>query len=168
MRIEGTVWLKALYCLTLLGMIFPSALYGASGWVGPATGGGMLAAIGLGGLVVTLALVLYRVFTVVRVGASLDAFVHSVIIRGLRIIGILCMLAGLLGSLAIFFVKPIALALFGQPGDAGIAFFVTGLYAYGISQFSLPGILLFEFSRLLGFEQHMQAERSRRASQPAP
>jgi len=65
---------------------------------------------------------------------------------------------GLIGSLTIFFIKPLALGIFGKPGDGGVAFFVVGVLVYFISSSGLLGLLMFEASRLFGFEAQLKAE----------
>jgi hypothetical protein len=47
---------------------------------------------------------------------------------------------------------------FGKPGDAGVAFFVVGIVIYLISSAGLAGLLMFEASRLFGFEVRLKDE----------
>lgn len=42
MKTEASRFLKWMYCLTLITVIFPSGMYGAASWAGLATGGGLL------------------------------------------------------------------------------------------------------------------------------
>ncbi len=154
MKTEAGRVLKWLYCLSLIAVIFPSGLFGASGWIGLATGGGMLSG-GLVPLLVLFAAFVYRIVLVVRDPHRLDAYVTSTPLKLLRGFGVFLMVAGLLGSLAIFFIGPLALGIFGKPGDAGVAYFVVGLAISLISSAGLPGVLVFEASRLFGFEATM-------------
>ncbi len=71
------------------------------------------------------------------------------------------MAIGLIGSFTIFFIKPLALGIFGKPGDSGVAFFVVGVLAYLISSSGLMGLLMFEASRLFGFEARIKDEYKR-------
>jgi len=166
MKTEASRTLKWLYCLTLIAAIFPSGIYGAAGWVGLATGGSMLSG-GIVVLVILLAIFICRIILVVRRPHTLDAYITSTPIKLLRYLGIFLMAAGLLGSFAIFFIKPLALGIFGKPGDGGVAFFVVGVFAYLISSAGLLGLLIFEASRLFGFEAQIEDEQQSPQTPPA-
>jgi hypothetical protein len=157
MKTEASRSLKWLYCLTLIAAIFPSGLFGAAGWVGLATGGGLFSG-GIVALVILLAIFIYRIVLVVRSPHTLDAYVTGTRIKLLRYLAIFLMVAGLIGSFAIFFIKPLALGVFGKPGDGGVAFFVMGILIYLISSAGLLGLLMFETSRLFGFEARLNDE----------
>lgn len=154
MKTEASRALKWLYCLSLIAAVIPLGLFGAAGWVGLATGGGML-----GGSIVVLAIMLslfvYRIVLVVRRPHTLDAFIPSTRIKIMRYFGIFLMIVGLIGALAVVFIKPLALSVFGQPADSGVAFFVIGVIAYFVSSSGVLGLLLFEASRLFGFEAQL-------------
>jgi hypothetical protein len=149
--------LKWLYCLILIVTIFPSGMLGASGWVGLATGGSIFSG-GLIGLAILFAIFIYRIVLVARSPHTLDAYVTSTPLKLLRYFGIFLMVIGLIGSFAVFFIKPLALGIFGKPGDAGVAFFVVGVVLYVISSAGLAGLLMFEASRLFGFEARLKDE----------
>lgn len=159
MKTEASNLIKWLYCLTLIAGIFPSGIFGASGWVGLAMGGGMFGG-GLVAIAILLAAFIYRIVVVVRHPHTLDAFIPSTRIKLLRKFGIFLMGIGLIGSLALFFIKPLALGIFGKPGDAGVAFFVVGLFVYLISSAGLLGLFVFEASRLFGFEHQHKNEHT--------
>lgn len=157
MKTEASRSLKWLYCLTLIAIIFPTGMYGAAGWVSLATGGGMLGG-GMIALIILLTIFIYRIVVVVRNPHTLDAYITGTRIKFLRYLAIFLMVVGLVGSMTIFFIKPIALGIFGKPGDSGVAFFVTGLFIYLISSAGLPGLLMFEASRLFGFETQLEGK----------
>ncbi len=157
MKTKASRSLKWLYCLILIVIIFPSGMLGASGWVGFATGGGLFTG-GIVGLAILLAIFIYRIVLVVRSPHTLDAYVTSTPVKVLRNFGIVLMVIGLIGSLAVFFIRPLALGIFGKPGDAGVAFFVMGILLYVISSAGLAGLLVFEASRLFGFEAKLKDE----------
>jgi hypothetical protein len=157
MKTEASRSLKWLYCLSLIAAIFPSGMMGAAGWVGLATGGGLLSG-GIFALVILLAAFIYRIVLVVRNPHTLDAYITSTPVKLLRHLGIFLMAVGLLGSFTIFFIKPLALGIFGKPGDAGVAFFVVGIFVYLLSSAGLLGLLMFEASRLFGFEAQLKDE----------
>jgi hypothetical protein len=157
MKTEASRSLKWLYCLILIVTIFPSGLLGASGWVGLATGGGIFSG-GLVALAILLAIFIYRIVLVARSPHTLDAYITSTPVKLLRNLGIFLMVIGLIGSFAVFFIRPLALGMFGKPGDAGAAFFVVGIVLYVISSAGLAGLLMFEASRLFGFEARLKDE----------
>ncbi len=151
LKTEAGRSLRWLYCLTLVAAIFPVGLFGAAGWVGLATGGGLFS-MGRVAVVIFLAMVIYRIVLVARNPQTLSAYIASRKINFLRYLGIFLMAIGLIGSITIFFIRPLTLGLFKNPGDSGVAFFVVGMYLYFVSSFGLVGLLLFEASRLFGFE----------------
>lgn len=157
MKTEASRSLKWLYCLTLIAAIIPSGLFGAAGWVGLAVSGGALNG-GVLAMVILLPIFIYRIVVVVRSPHTLDAYIASVPVKLLRYLAIFFMIVGLIGSFAIFFIKPLALGIFGQPGDSGVAFFVMGIIIYLISSAGLLGFLMFEASRLFGFEAKLKEE----------
>ncbi|MDD2701209.1 MAG: hypothetical protein PHH36_08210 [Sideroxydans sp.] len=166
MKTEASRSLKWLYCLTLIAVIFPSGVFGAAGWIGLATGGGLFRG-GIIMMLILLGLFIYRIVLVVRHSHTLNAFIPGARIKVMRRFGIFLMAVGLLGSFAIFLVKPIALGIFGKPGDSGVAFFVTGMYLYLLSSVGFPGLLMFEASRLFGFEAQFGVEVEE-VSEPKP
>jgi hypothetical protein len=165
MKTEASKSLKWLYCLTLVAAIFPSGIFGAAGWVGLASGGGMFSG-GLMAVAILLAIFIYRIVLVTRNPHTLDAYIASTRIRLLRYFGIFLMSIGLIGSFTIFFIKPLALGIFGKPGDSGVAFFVVGLFVYLISSSGLLGLLMFEASRLFGFEAQLKDDPPNLQTQP--
>ena len=68
----------------------------------------------------------------------------------LRGMGILLMIVGSSAALLIVFIRPLTLAIFGRPGDGGVAYFVVGVFLYVISLAGWLGIILFEASRFTG------------------
>lgn len=166
MKIEASRSLKWLYCLTLVTIIFPSGMFGASGWMGLVTGGGLFSG-GIFALIFLLAIFIYRIVVVARNPSTLDAYVASARIKLLRYLAIFMMGAGLIGSITIFFVRPLALKLFGSPGDSGVAFLVVGIFVYLLSSAGVLGLLMFEVSRLFGFEAQLKDDQSKQQS-PSP
>jgi len=156
-KTETSSSVKWLYCLTLVTAVIPSGIFGATAWVGLATGGGILSG-GIVALIVLLAICIYRIAVVVRNPHTLDAYITSTRLKMLRSLSIFSMVIGLLGSFGIFLVQPLALSTFGKSGDSGVAFFVTGTVLYLISGAGLTGLLMFEASRLFGFEARIKAE----------
>jgi hypothetical protein len=149
MERKASKFLKWLYCLTLVAMIVPSGMLGASGMVGMATGGGLL---GHGALVALLLVVgfLFRIYQIVRFPNTLDVYVSGMFSKALRGLGVFLMIVGLSASLLILFIKPLALAISGQSGDNGVVFFAVGVYLYFISVAGWLGVILFEVGRFVG------------------
>ncbi|MBI3903961.1 MAG: hypothetical protein HY306_13630 [Nitrosomonadales bacterium] len=157
MQTEASRSLKWLYCLTLLAAVFPTGMFGATSWGGLAAGGGILSG-GVFALAILLAIFIYRIVLVARNPHTLNAYITSTRVKYLRRLGIFLMVAALIGSFAIFFIRPLTLGIFSKPGENGIAFFVTGVFIYLISSMGLPGLLIFEASRLFGFEAQIEAK----------
>jgi hypothetical protein len=139
---------RLLYVVALLGFVVSSMAQ--SGWVGLATGGSVLSMIGPMVFTGVTALALYRGYTVLRYRNAIAARRPYLIGWLVRYAGWLVMLVAALGSLAIVFRGPLTLMLFKTPGENGIAFFVVGLYAVMAAGAALPGVLIFELSRLIG------------------
>jgi hypothetical protein len=160
MQQEANKLLKWLYCLALISSIFPPLLTGPFGWIAVFSGGGVMRSVGI--IVITLsAIYLYRVVLVVRHENTLDAFITGKLVRSFRVLGIILMALGLIGTLTLFILKPILLDIFSKPGDSNVAYFVTGIYFYLISNVGFPGVMLFEASRLLGFEENLRDQNNR-------
>jgi hypothetical protein len=142
-------WITRLvYVVALLGFVVSSLAQ--SGWVGLATGGSLLGMMGPMVFTGVTALVLYRAYTVLRYRDAIAARRPYLIGWLVRYAGWLVMLVAALGSLAIVFRGPLTLMLFKTVGENGIAFFVVGLYAVMAAGAALPGVLIFELSRLIG------------------
>jgi ankyrin repeat protein len=60
------------------------------------------------------------------------------------------MWVGLASITALFFVKPITLAIFAHAGDGGVGYFVVEVFLVMLSVAGIVGIALFEIARLLG------------------
>lgn len=147
---------RALYLLALLTLLAPLP----SSWVALATGGGFGMVFGLAGYLLIAAAV-WRAVQVLRDGGRLAAPVPVGPERWLRRFGLLFMVIGTITVALQFFIGPIARSLFGtNSGGTGIQYFVVGVWFAIFSGWASAGVLLFEFSRMLGFERR---ERGRLA-----
>lgn len=144
---RASATLRALYCLALLTWVFPGMIFGASGWIGLATGGLWF---GAAGTLAVLTLVLFRCYQVIRHADALDARLEGKTTRALRAIGIFGMAIGAAASLGIIFLKPLTLMVFGSRSESGIEFFIMGLILWALSNVGPLGWALFEVSRLAG------------------
>ena len=152
---------RVIYSAALFALAAAS-LAGGSGWIGLALGGGIASGIGQKGMMLVVALIVFRVYQVFRYPVSLDARPPNSFGQFLRYAGWLGMLVGTFGFIGMFLVKPIALAIFRTPGDGGIAYFIVGLGAVVFSSVGPLGCLLFELSRACGPRQAVQIVEVRR------
>jgi hypothetical protein len=143
-------WLTRLvYCVALLALVL-SSLSQAASWVGLALGGGLIAWAGSSVFLLVTAALLYRVYRVLRDRQALDARPPNAFGYLLRGLGWLLMLAGAIGAVSLLLIRPLTLMIFKTGGEAGVAFFVVGLYATVLAGIGWLGCLLFEISRPLG------------------
>ena len=140
---------RLIYVAALASLVFGPALT-SSGWIGLTLGGGFLAGFGRTVMVLLAGAALYRIYTVLRYRESLNALPPSPMSWLLRTVGWLLMAAGVVGVVSLFLVKPIAMLIFKTPGDAGIAFFVTGLFSTLLASVGPIGCVVFEVSRRVG------------------
>lgn len=140
---------RCVYSLALLAFI-PSAISGGSGWIALALGGGVVAGVGRTGFLIIVSLVFFRIYQVLRYPAALDARPPNIFGKFLRYTGWLAMFAGVAAGAGLFLVKPITLALFKTAGDAGIGYFVVGLWLVLLANLGWLGCVVFELSRVSG------------------
>jgi hypothetical protein len=148
---EPSVLLRALYCLAVLSAIYPS---GMSGWVAATLGGApslyriptlLFAALGL-----------WRIYAVARHRHTLGSYVFPGPLKVLRVVGIVGLVIGTLYLVLRIGVAPIVRSLneVGDSSTRGIAGYVAGVYVALLQTVVTPGIIVFELSRLLGFERY--------------
>ena len=153
MKIPATRTIKWLYCLAIVSVIFTSKLLEPGAWIILMASGGISGMMLFIGPILLLAFIIYRVYSVARYSHTLDAYITSGSVRALRTISIAAMFVGGVALFGTFIVKEIALLIFGR------AFYIPGLFLYVISNAGLIGWLLFELSRLLGFEAMVAEDR---------
>jgi hypothetical protein len=143
---------RLFYCLAVLGTIVPIGLAN-SGWVRASTGGTLVSLVPFAGPILFLALGLYRVFLVARVPGTLDLPPVAGIASVLRAIGAFCIYAGAVVGILNWVSRPLMRLLVTRPSETGVEFYVAGVYLALAGGVGALGLLLFEFSRLLGFER---------------
>jgi len=148
--LHAALFTRFLYCLALFAFL-PAAVRGSSGWIGLALGGG-LAGGTLTGLLILVALIVFRTYQVLRYPAALDARPPNGLGKVLRYVGLFAMLTGIVAAAGLFFVKPLTLALFNSAGETGIGYFVVGLSLVVLANATWLGCLTFELSRICGPE----------------
>ena len=147
---------RILYVLGLFAMLLSSV---QSGWVGLATGGSpVLLLFGLGGTVMSI-VAIGRAMQVTLGAGVLDApLAQRGSIHWCRRIGLCLMAAGVLAELPRLLLVPITRAIFGPPSGNGIEYFIMGVAMAAFSGLAPTGVLLFELSRMLGFERWLRQE----------
>jgi hypothetical protein len=153
-------WLtRILYSLGLLSLSIGALFQG--GWVGLATGGGVIGWAGPLGFGAIVAGLLFRIYLVLRYRSALRARAPYLLGWILRLLGWVLMLAGVVGMAALFMVKPLTLWLLTSAGENGIGYFVVQLGAVGLSGLGWMGCLVFEVSRLIGRRpRHPEASKT--------
>lgn len=143
---------RAAYCITLLGAILPIGL-AKSGWVALATGPSFAGSVPLLGPILFLIVGLYRVYGVVRAPGTLDAAPATGFIAFLRGAGLLLLYVGAIAAVLGWVAGPLMHAVVRSRTADGAEFFAIGLIVAILGQIGVIGLVLYEFSRLRGFEQ---------------
>lgn len=145
---HAQVWV--LYLLALLTVLMPVP---GSGWVRLATGSGPLMMLGLPSLLI-MVLAVWRAAQVLRDRRHLAAPPALGAALWIRRVAVALMAFGVLVTVLQIFTGPIARAIFhGGRSDSGVEYFIVGVWLAMFSGWAPVGLLLFEFSRMLGFER---------------
>jgi hypothetical protein len=144
--------LRIPYVIVLLGFLVPIGL-SASGWVGLSLGrgpgeGGIL----MVGTLIFALLILWRLVVVASGRSRLDRPAASGALRVLRQFALVCLYVGAVVVLLDLFGRPLLRMIFRQPGDAGVMFYVVGVYLAVLKSIGLFGLLCLELGRLRSFE----------------
>ena len=148
---------RVAYTLTVVSVVLP---VGTSGWVSLALG-----RVGAGGflflpLLLLLVLGIARIVNVWRDPDLLDAYVYSRYQNTLLVVARFLLYVGALSLLLRFAVPWITRATLGE-GPNGIGYFVVGTMIALLGSGGTFSLVAFEFARMLGFEQHRRASRSK-------
>jgi len=152
MKAAAPVSLKWAYCLVLLFAVLPLGLAGSS-WVALARGG-IGGAVPLLGIVPMLVLALYRIYLVARVPGTLSSYPPAGVGRALRALGAFAIYLGAIVSIASMVAGPLMRALMKSHTESGAEYFVVGLYLSMFGGIGTLGLLCYELSRLVAFEQN--------------
>jgi hypothetical protein len=152
--IPAHAWLKLLYSLTLIAAVFPLGVAGMSGWVGLTLGTSLLGSF----LLPLLAIVLWRVYVVWRHPTTLMRHRSGALIAFLRGVAVVEMVVGCLAALALLLQRPIIAAMGGVRTDDGIEYYMLQLGAVMVGGLGLQGVVIFEWSRLIGMERFYREE----------
>lgn len=148
---------KVVYCLTLAAMIFP---FGGSGWIAATVGGTWLGKFSLIPLALIFLIGVARILRVIRQPATLDFYVYSPLQKLLATCSRWLLYVGAFAFVLRFFVPLITRATIGA-GENGIGYYVIGLGVTLLGAIGPGALLLFEYARTLGFEQHRQEMANR-------
>jgi len=148
---------RLVYSVGLFSLL-PATLVVNSGWIALATGGSIAATWGVTANLVIAAGIVFRIYQVARYRHALDAYVSSKLLAVVRILSYVAMLVGGVAGIGLLMIRPLALLVFKTPGDAGVAFFVTGLVLVTCASVGWKGCLAFEVSRWLGKKPPQVAE----------
>lgn len=156
MYLYAPSYLKWSYVLVVLSAVLPIGLAN-SGWVSLETGGPSLGS-GLFWSIAVISLGLYRVFLVLKLPGTLDAREMKGFCKVVRKIGVfLLVLGAFIGGFNLISIPVLLAVQFRHTGDAPV-FFIVGALLSKFIGIGLLGLTMFEFSRLLGFEQHARQE----------
>ena len=145
---------RVIYALALLTLAVPGV---NSTWVGLTLASGWL---GLLALPVAL-LCLGRAVQVLARPRSLDAPAPVGIVRHLRALGLCLFAAGAASVVLVLFMRPLARTIWPGSSGNGIELYVVGIFVALVASLGPIGLLMFEFSRLRGFEQALRRPTSR-------
>lgn len=160
LKIPSTA-LRASYVVNIIGMIVPYGL-AASSWVTIAKGPSMGTMVPFIGPLFFFTLGLYRSYMVIRFITTLSSAPLSGIATLIRAISTFLIYIGAFATLLSWVARPIMNTLMTSRTESGVEFFVVGMYLSTITGAGLIGLVLFEFSRLLTFEN---IARERHAAQ---
>lgn len=151
MKIAAPTSLKWAYSLVVLSAVVPFGL-AASSWVAMARGGGVAGTIPFIGPLLFLALGIYRVYLVARAPGTLASFPASGFVKLLRRVGIFALYIGAVVAILGWVAGPLMKLLMTHRTESGAEFFVVGLYLSLLGEIGVLGLMLFELSRIIGFE----------------
>ena len=143
--------IRWLYCLAVAAAIFPFA---TSGWVAATLGGLPLQSIPFIGPILFLVIGIWRIYCVLRYRGTLDSYVFGGPLKVLRIAGIVGMGIAVVYLVARFSAGTILRSIVKTRTESGVEFYVVGIYLALLGGIAPLAIVVFEFSRLLGFERH--------------
>jgi len=145
-----------MYCLVLLGAVLPFGI-AATGWVALAKPSS-IALLPFVGPALFIVLGLYRVFVVMRNASTLSSPEANGIASYMRPIGVFLLYIGAVLTVLGWLAGPLMHTLVRSHTDSGAGFFLVGVYFALLAPIGTIGLILFELSRLRGFEEHHLGE----------
>jgi hypothetical protein len=160
--ISARTSLKWAYCIVLAFSAAMPFVFRLSSWGVMVQSGAVFVALAVP--FIFGALTLYRIYLVARVPSALESYPNTGFAVVLRSLGIGALYVGAIIAVAatLSFAGPkLMQALMKSHTESGAEYFVAGLYSVALSALSVigtVGLVMFEFSRLLGFERNARAE----------
>lgn len=103
-------------------------------------------------LLIALALIVFRIVQVLANSGRLDAFRASGVASLLRVLGLVLIYVAVVGAVLSVAGRWLVPLLVTSRRESGVAYVAAALFASSAMRVGSSGVLLFEFSRLLGFE----------------
>ena len=100
-----------------------------------------------------LVLAVYRIYLVVRVPGTLRSCPPTGFARVLRVLGVIGLFVGAAVSIASLAARPLMRPPITTRTDSGVEYFIVGLYLSMLGYMGTLGLLCYELSRLVAFEQ---------------
>ena len=161
MLINPSLGLRAAYCLVLLGFIIPVALSTAL-WPQLAQGQWRFAGVSFMLTLIMAAVAACRIYLVVRSPTALCSPRLSGGAAFVRKLGILLIFIGLVATILEWVAGPLMRTYFSSRSESGVEFFVVAFILGMVKMTGTSGLILFELSRLLGFERIAYEHSQRR------
>lgn len=152
MKQTASTSFKVVYFMVILTAIFPIGI-ASSGWVAMAKGGNAMFAIPYFGQLIILIIGLFRLYLVVKVAGTLDAYPVSGVAKVLRILGVGGLYFGAIVGMVNVFAAPLMRLLMTSHTESGAEYFFVGVILSFFTGVGTLGLISFELSRLIGFER---------------
>lgn len=140
-----------IYCITIFSIVLPFGLAG-SRWVRMTVGGG-LALIPFAGMLLMVVVGLGRCVQVWRRPQALDGPAVTGHLRKIQIMGVALIYTGALIGVINWLSIPMAKIFIRDAGPNGILYYAIGAYLALLSNTGILGLIIFETTRLAGFEE---------------
>jgi hypothetical protein len=147
----ASVPLRVFYCLAIVSVVVPWPM---SGWVALTLGTAGTPSFMFFVPLLLLVVGIWRIYQVAAVPHTLDSYVEGGALKALRIAGLIGMGCGVLMMLFRFAPGLLVGAMGGARSDTGVEFYLVGIVLALVGGVGSLGIVLFEGSRLMGFERH--------------
>ena len=145
------LFLRVVYCIVIIAAVLPVGL-ASSSWVRLSLGGGGMGLLPLFSLLSLLLLATYRIVLVLKDASTLSAPPAAGVAKFLRVLGIVMLVVGAFVFALNIVAGPLMHRFMSSHTESGAEYFVAGMYLALLGGIGTFGLLLFEFSRLLGFE----------------
>ena len=149
---DASLLTRIFYCVVLLGAILPVGI-AKFGWVALATGSSLAGSFPYIGPILFLIIGFYRIYVVALTPSTLNAIPISGFISFLRAAGIFLLYVGAVATILGWLAGPLMQLFMKSRTESGAEFFFVGVIAALVGRVGVFGLILFELSRLRGFER---------------